>query len=382
MQVGQLLITQATCIPNYYLLDDNDSSGIPHSDGSSASNSPHHYERFSTPTHLMDLSNPPEHRDTAYQTQSPPFMIYENPDEGKRYHPQDHQDGKIIRDLQMIYDRRLHGNSPVFLSDHGKENEQNLYLPASPNQMYSSGGEELTTISVSKPSQLQNAEPYRLMDVIEYKSDTLHEYKKEDIDQQQQQQQQQQQRHHQQQQTSQQLEEQQNYNKQIDQNPASSTKNCIVENNRVKKKRKTNLEDSENENATSSSTKMKVRRKSGATYEEIQNQRVMANVRERQRTQSLNEAFSALRKIIPTLPSDKLSKIQTLKLATRYIDFLYQVLHCNMENNEEENEERNPRSAVLAAREITASSCSYMAHEKLSYAFSVWRMEGDWNSNL
>lgn len=53
----------------------------------------------------------------------------------------------------------------------------------------------------------------------------------------------------------------------------------------------------------------------------------MANVRERQRTQSLNEAFASLRKIIPTLPSDKLSKIQTLKLATRYIDFLYQVLH-------------------------------------------------------
>ena len=62
------------------------------------------------------------------------------------------------------------------------------------------------------------------------------------------------------------------------------------------------------------------------TLEELQNQRVLANVRERQRTQSLNDAFSQLRKIIPTLPSDKLSKIQTLKLATRYIDFLYQVL--------------------------------------------------------
>ena len=58
---------------------------------------------------------------------------------------------------------------------------------------------------------------------------------------------------------------------------------------------------------------------------DVQSQRVLANVRERQRTQSLNEAFAALRKIIPTLPSDKLSKIQTLKLAARYIDFLYQV---------------------------------------------------------
>lgn len=45
--------------------------------------------------------------------------------------------------------------------------------------------------------------------------------------------------------------------------------------------------------------------------------RCMANVRERQRTQNLNDAFQSLRKIVPTLPSDKLSKIQTLKLATR-----------------------------------------------------------------
>ncbi|NP_001158484.1 twist protein [Saccoglossus kowalevskii] len=109
----------------------------------------------------------------------------------------------------------------------------------------------------------------------------------------------------------------------------------------------------------------KMRRKhvTAQTYEDLQNQRVMANVRERQRTQSLNEAFSALRKIIPTLPSDKLSKIQTLKLATRYIDFLYQVL----------------RSDEVDTRLNMPTSCSYVAHERLSYAFSVWRMEGAWN---
>ena len=50
-----------------------------------------------------------------------------------------------------------------------------------------------------------------------------------------------------------------------------------------------------------------------------------ANVRERQRTQSLNDAFGKLREIVPTLPSDKLSKIQTLKLASKYIDFLNNV---------------------------------------------------------
>jgi len=54
--------------------------------------------------------------------------------------------------------------------------------------------------------------------------------------------------------------------------------------------------------------------------------RPSANERERARTQSLNEAFARLRRIVPTLPSDKLSKIQTVRLATRYIDFLYATL--------------------------------------------------------
>ncbi|KAM9350379.1 twist-related protein 2-like [Symphorus nematophorus] len=90
-------------------------------------------------------------------------------------------------------------------------------------------------------------------------------------------------------------------------------------------------------------------------------QRVIANIRERQRTQSLNEAFASLRKIIPTLPSDKLSKIQTLKLASRYIDFLYQVLQSD-------------------DMDTKLVGCNYLAHERLSYAFSVWRMEGAWST--
>lgn len=98
-------------------------------------------------------------------------------------------------------------------------------------------------------------------------------------------------------------------------------------------------------------------------FEGVHVQRVMANVRERQRTQSLNDAFAQLRKIIPTLPSDKLSKIQTLKLATRYIDFLCQVL-------------RNDEI------EVKVPGCNYMAHERLSYAFSVWRMEGAWSGQM
>ncbi|GAA6223536.1 twist-related protein 2-like isoform X1 [Lates japonicus] len=98
-----------------------------------------------------------------------------------------------------------------------------------------------------------------------------------------------------------------------------------------------------------------------SALEDPHTQRVIANIRERQRTQSLNEAFASLRKIIPTLPSDKLSKIQTLKLASRYIDFLYQVL---------QSDEMDTKLA----------GCNYLAHERLSYAFSVWRMEGAWST--
>lgn len=65
--------------------------------------------------------------------------------------------------------------------------------------------------------------------------------------------------------------------------------------------------------------------------------RQAANVRERQRTESLNEAFEKLRKIVPTLPSDKLSKIQTLKLASDYIKFLYSILNMDIDFNQTNN---------------------------------------------
>ncbi|XP_050092111.1 protein twist isoform X2 [Anopheles aquasalis] len=112
------------------------------------------------------------------------------------------------------------------------------------------------------------------------------------------------------------------------------------------------------------------------SYAEVQSQRVMANVRERQRTQSLNEAFAALRKIIPTLPSDKLSKIQTLRLASRYIDFLYRVLS----NNELPTMLDEHKNMATVGGALQFSGSGILAHEKLSYLFSVWRMEGDWSN--
>lgn len=56
-------------------------------------------------------------------------------------------------------------------------------------------------------------------------------------------------------------------------------------------------------------------------------QRQAANARERDRTHSVNTAFTALRTLIPTEPADrKLSKIETLRLASSYISHLANVL--------------------------------------------------------
>ncbi|CAF3317925.1 unnamed protein product [Rotaria socialis] len=158
------------------------------------------------------------------------------------------------------------------------------------------------------------------------------------------------------------------------------------------------------------------------SQDDVQNQRAIANVRERQRTQSLNDAFAHLRHIIPTLPSDKLSKIQTLKLATRYIDFLYQILrtdeeqasssnislahatptpqiqqhhhHHQQQQQQQQQQQLQPppppppqqpqpqQQQQQQHTHDTESSPSSQPNERtLSYAFSVWRMEGAWSAN-
>ncbi|TNN10303.1 Twist-related protein [Schistosoma japonicum] len=135
--------------------------------------------------------------------------------------------------------------------------------------------------------------------------------------------------------------------------------------------------------------------------EELQTQRFLANVRERQRTQSLNQAFAELRRIIPTLPSDKLSKIQTLKLATRSTDC--SGINTNTSNIIIAKKNANRRllldeyslsptelfmsQQIITSDRITSSmttstpiTTSMYSNQGLSYAFSVWRMEDAWLS--
>lgn len=127
---------------------------------------------------------------------------------------------------------------------------------------------------------------------------------------------------------------------------------------RARKRTNSGSSGSSANSASCGQSRPKARRRQPVSQDELMHQRNQANVRERQRTQSLNDAFGKLREIVPTLPSDKLSKIQTLKLASKYIDFLNNVL--------EEGE---------AAYDGQNSVSCFAVREDLSHAFNVWRMD-------
>ncbi|KAH9494964.1 Pancreas transcription factor 1 subunit alpha [Bulinus truncatus] len=76
------------------------------------------------------------------------------------------------------------------------------------------------------------------------------------------------------------------------------------------------------------------RRKRKCQQQQVQ-QRQAANMRERKRMQSINDAFEGLRAHIPTLPYEKrLSKVDTLRLAIGYIGFLSEIVQSDESSRE------------------------------------------------
>ena len=154
---------------------------------------------------------------------------------------------------------------------------------------------------------------------------------------------------------------------------------------RGKKRNISTDDDDDNESVISGGTRIagqsrsKMCRRKPTSAEELAAQRNQANVRERQRTQNLNDAFQALRQIIPTMPSDKMSKIHTLKIASSYIDFLYYVLQTEDEDecSDDKSKIQSRLPANFNSNSSNPSSC-FAFKEALSYAFNVWRMEGVW----
>lgn len=109
------------------------------------------------------------------------------------------------------------------------------------------------------------------------------------------------------------------------------------------------------------------------THMAFTEQRQVANVRERKRTEKLNKAFRQLQSIIPKEPSDKMSKIHTLKLTLDYINFLNDILREDDEKATGEEPQQGPNVDVLRAEGKRSSSTlsspcssSYYASNQLS----------------
>lgn len=80
---------------------------------------------------------------------------------------------------------------------------------------------------------------------------------------------------------------------------------------------------------------------------QLYQQRHAANMRERRRMQSINEAFESLRIHIPTLPYEKkLSKVDTLRLAIGYISFLTELLNKDSNLNEQSHCPKEPKRHI------------------------------------
>ncbi|XP_036375347.1 pancreas transcription factor 1 subunit alpha [Megalops cyprinoides] len=93
---------------------------------------------------------------------------------------------------------------------------------------------------------------------------------------------------------------------------------------------------------------------------EMQQLRQAANVRERRRMQSINDAFEGLRSHIPTLPYEKrLSKVDTLRLAIGYINFLAELVQSDIPIRHPNGDASNqPKKVIICHRGTRSPSPS------------------------
>lgn len=88
---------------------------------------------------------------------------------------------------------------------------------------------------------------------------------------------------------------------------------------------------------------------------EMQQLRQAANVRERRRMQSINDAFEGLRSHIPTLPYEKkLSKVDTLRLAIGYINFLAELVQSDLPIRNSSSETHSQPKKIIICHRVTS----------------------------
>ncbi|XP_038044992.1 pancreas transcription factor 1 subunit alpha-like [Patiria miniata] len=121
------------------------------------------------------------------------------------------------------------------------------------------------------------------------------------------------------------------------------------------------------------------RRKAKCPVQQV-HQRQAANLRERKRMQSINDAFEGLREHIPTLPYEKrLSKVDTLKLAIGYINFLAEMVTSDVnspdgsQNGGQEHQKKviichrgSPSPSEMGLQPLAGHSLSWCSEKKTS----------------
>lgn len=100
---------------------------------------------------------------------------------------------------------------------------------------------------------------------------------------------------------------------------------------------------------------------------EMQQLRQAANVRERRRMQSINDAFEGLRSHIPTLPYEKrLSKVDTLRLAIGYINFLAELVQSDLPiRNSCSDTHAQPKKVIICHRGTSRYFCCCISDDEI-----------------
>lgn len=108
---------------------------------------------------------------------------------------------------------------------------------------------------------------------------------------------------------------------------------------------------------------------------EMQQLRQAANVRERRRMQSINDAFEGLRSHIPTLPYEKrLSKVDTLRLAIGYINFLAELVQSDLPiRNSCSDTHAQPKKVIICHRGTSRSIYSFFFLKCCISGDEIWR---------
>lgn len=96
---------------------------------------------------------------------------------------------------------------------------------------------------------------------------------------------------------------------------------------------------------------------------QLTHQRQAANMRERRRMQSINDAFEGLRTQLPTMPYEKkISKVDTLKLAIAYIRFLNDLLNKDTRYNGKSSTNKEVKKFIYTFKSFDYSPNALVGH--------------------